>query len=92
MRCLACPTPAPFIGAFMAPGPQPVQTSSARRPKLVADALGVLVFGIADRMAAPADHQVRPRLVLQHPRIAQDVEYRIGDRCGVLRSRDGRRR
>ncbi len=32
MRCLAWPTPAPFIGAFIAPGPQPVHTSSARSP------------------------------------------------------------
>ena len=32
MRCLAWPMVAPFIGPFMAPGPQPVHTSRPRRP------------------------------------------------------------
>ena len=32
MRCLAWPMVAPFMGPFMAPGPQPVQTSRPRRP------------------------------------------------------------
>ena len=32
MRCLAWPMVAPFIGPFIAPGPQPVHTSRPRRP------------------------------------------------------------
>ncbi len=32
MRCLAWLMVAPFIGPFITPGPQPVQTSRLRRP------------------------------------------------------------
>ena len=32
VRCLAWAMVAPFIGPFIAPGPQPVQMSSPRRP------------------------------------------------------------
>ncbi len=31
-RCFEWPIVAPFIGPFIAPGPQPVQISSSRRP------------------------------------------------------------
>ena len=52
----------------------------AAQAHLVADVLGVLVFVAADRVAAPAHHQIRPRLVVEHARVAQDVEHRVGDR------------
>ena len=32
LRCLRCDIAAPFIGPFMAPGPQPVQMFKWRRP------------------------------------------------------------
>ena len=56
---------------------EPAQT------ELVADVLGVLVFLRVDRVSAPAHHQVRPRLVVQQPRVAQHMEHGVGDRGGV---------
>ena len=47
--------------------------------QLVADVLRVLVFGAADRVPAPADDEVRARLVVEQARVAHDVEYRVGD-------------
>ena len=54
----------------------------AAQPEFVADLLGVVVLDAPDRMPAPAHHQVRPHLQLQHPGVAQDVEHRVGDARG----------
>ena len=35
-------------------------------------------------MAAPADDEIRPDLVIEHARIAQDVEHRVGDRFRIV--------
>src|SRR5882672_864557 len=51
--------------------------------ELVAHVLGVLVFLRGDRVPAPAHHQVRPRLVVQQPRVTQHMEHGVGDRSGV---------
>ena len=56
----------------------------AAQAHLVPDLLGVLVLGVADGMAAPADDQVRPHLEVQQARIAQDVEHGVGDVCGFV--------
>src|SRR6185312_3084194 len=50
---------------------------------LITDALAVLVLLGADRVSAPADHQIRPRLVVEEPGIAQYVEHRVGDVRGA---------
>ena len=62
----------------------------AAQAHLVADVLRVLVLVGADRVAAPAHHEIRPRLVVQHARVAQDVEHRVGDGRRVGRDRTGR--
>ena len=54
---------------------EPTQT------QLVADLLGVEIFVAVDRMAAPADHQIRIGR-MQDARIAQQPEHRIGDAFG----------
>ena len=59
--------------------------------ELVADALGVAVFGVADRVPAPAHHQIRPRLDVQHARVAQDMKHRVGDRGRIACCRAVRR-
>ncbi len=64
----------------------------AAQAQLVAHLLGVLVLLGADRVAAPADDQVRLGLAVEHPRIAQDVEHRVGDRRRVVAGRSGRSR
>ena len=51
----------------------------AAQAQLVAHLLGVLVFLGIDRVSAPAHHQVGLGLEIEHPRIAQDVEHRVGD-------------
>ncbi len=56
----------------------------AAQAEFVAHLLGVLVLLGVDRVAAPADHEIRLRLVVEDPRIAQDVEYRVGDRRRVV--------
>ena len=56
----------------------------AAQPEFVAHFFGVVVFEAPDRMAAPANHQIRPHLQFQHPRIAQDVEHGIGDAGGGI--------
>jgi hypothetical protein len=58
------------MGPFIAPGPQ---------PEFVAYFFRVVVFEAANRMAAPANHQIRPHLQFQHPRVAQDVKYGVGN-------------
>ena len=55
----------------------------AAQAELVADLLGVLVFLVADRMSAPADDQVGLGLEVEHARVAQDVEHRVGDGRGI---------
>ena len=50
----------------------------ATQAQLVTDHLGVVVFLAADRMPAPAHHQVRLVHRLQDAGIAQDVEHRVG--------------
>ncbi len=62
----------------------------AAQPHLIADALAVLVLVGADRMPAPAHHQVRPRLVVEHARVAQHVEHGVGDVRRSSRGRSGR--
>ena len=69
---------APFMGPFMAPGPQPVHTFMRRRPSLVADLLGVFVFLAANGVAAPAHHQVRLDTRLNGLRVAQNFKHRVG--------------
>ena len=56
----------------------------AAQAELVAHLLGVLVFLGADRMAAPAHHEVGLGLVVEDPRVAQDVEHGVGDRRRVV--------
>ena len=63
-------------------GPAAGAHVEAAQPELVADFLGVVVLDAPDGMPAPAHHQVRPHLQLQHPRVAQDVKYRVGDARG----------
>ena len=53
-----------------------VKTAQAQ---LITDLFGVFVFAAADRMTAPADHQVQFCREPQQPGVAQDVEYRVGD-------------
>ncbi len=59
--------------------------------EFIADLLGVVVLGAADRVAAPAHHQIGAHPRLQQPGIAQDVEHRIGDvsRAGEIEARTG---
>ena len=47
--------------------------------ELVADFFRVFVLDTVDGVAAPADDQVRSKLVTQQPGVAQDVEHRVGD-------------
>src|SRR5690606_27485368 len=65
----------PFHGARAAAGAY----AQGAQSELVTHALGVIVFRRADRMSAPAHDQIRLALVIQKPRVAQDVVHRIGD-------------
>ena len=56
----------------------------AAQAELVADLLGVVVLLGADRVAAPAHHQVGLGLVVEDPRVAQDVEHGVGDRRRIV--------
>src|SRR5690606_40225706 len=47
--------------------------------KLVADDLRVVVLLAADRMASPANDELRIRVSGQRAGVAQDMEYRVGD-------------
>ena len=67
----------------MAPGPAAGADVQTAQSHLVADLLRVLVLLGPDRVTAPANDQIRARLVIEHARIAQDVEDRIGHRSGV---------
>src|ERR1700687_783475 len=51
----------------------------AAQPELIADFLGVVVFDPPNGMAAPAHHEIRPDLQFQNARIAQNMQYRVGD-------------
>jgi hypothetical protein len=53
----------------------------AAQAEAVADLLGVQVFVAADRMAAPAHHQVGVG-ALEHARVSQQAEHRVGDAAG----------
>jgi hypothetical protein len=64
MRCLACAMVAPFIGPSSRPGRSRCRCPAAQA-ELVADLLGVEVFLAADRMAAPAHHEVRACVRMQ---------------------------
>ena len=63
-------------------GPAARAHIEAAQAEFVADFLGVVVLDAADGMPSPAHHQFRPHLRLQHPGVAQDVKYRVGDARG----------
>ncbi len=72
-------------GAFHRPGTAAgahVQTPQAH---LVANVLGVFVFVVADRVAAPAYDEVGARLVVEHTSVAQHMEHGVGGRRRVLK-------
>ena len=52
----------------------------------IAHFLGVVVFHPVDGMAAPAHHQVRLDLAVEHARVAQHVEHRVGDRVAAAKA------
>ena len=51
----------------------------AAQAELVAHFLRVVVLEAPDGMPAPAHHEIGPHLRLEHPRVAQDVKYGVGD-------------
>ena len=65
----------PLHGARPAAGAD-VQTAQAQG---VAHFLGVVIFAAVDGVPAPAHHQPGAVVRRQHTRIAQNLEYRVGD-------------
>ncbi len=60
----------------------------AAQAHLIPDPFRVVIFGITDRVATPADDQVGIALVLEGPRVAQDAKYRIRNRAGIRQGHD----
>ncbi len=58
-------------------------------PQLMTDILAVLVFFMPDGVATPADHQVRLSSCLQHPGVAENVEYVIGQVFWIIPAKTG---
>ena len=51
---------------------------------LVADTLGVFVLDTRNRMPAPAHHQIRCQIGLQHISIAQGMKHQISQRHAIM--------